>query len=303
LHHVVKDVKLLARLGVKTALFHNMTDRFANRKAFAELRARLPGTRIHRIPPGDDFYRRVLDTEAYVFKLIFLERKFLVDAEGRRINAVTTSGARQRLDVLVSAIGNAHLKGLIEGVCERIDAGRCDRVHILPAGKNAIKNELFSIEGSGTLIANDFEEVFRDMADERERKVVSAILDRYKRLGYIKHRSRRYLQDHRDRFHITLIDGIIVGCVEGIPLDEETVELGALAIATKFRNQRVGVFTVKAFVEEMARRGFSRVVSLTNNPRLQSLYDGLGFRRESPSRYAERQAASPGVAMFHRKIP
>jgi predicted GNAT family N-acyltransferase len=81
------------------------------------------------------------------------------------------------------------------------------------------------------------------------------------------------------------------------------VELGALAISTKFRNQRVGVFTVNAFLKEMARSGFKKVISLTNNPRLQSLYGHLGFVRESLPRYAGRQALSPGVSMFHRDVP
>jgi N-acetylglutamate synthase-like GNAT family acetyltransferase len=97
---------------------------------------------------------------------------------------------------------------------------------------------------------------------------------------------------------MTRIDGIVVGCVELLPVDDQTVELGALAISTRFRGQRVGVFTVNAFVEEARRRGYRRIISLTKNPRLQSLYLSLGFARQSPPRYAQRQARSAGTPMF-----
>jgi N-acetylglutamate synthase-like GNAT family acetyltransferase len=98
---------------------------------------------------------------------------------------------------------------------------------------------------------------------------------------------------------VTRIDGIIVGCVEMIAIDAETIELGALAISTKFRNQRVGLFTIQAFIREMQRRGFGRFISLTNNPKLTSLYKAVGFQRVSPPAYQRRQAESPNVAMYY----
>jgi predicted N-acetyltransferase YhbS len=76
------------------------------------------------------------------------------------------------------------------------------------------------------------------------------------------------------------------------------VELGALAIATKFRNQRVGAFTVTAFIRKMKSKGYRRLISLTRNPRLETLYLDLGFRRAAADAYRDRQAQSPGVPMF-----
>ena len=123
----------------------------------------------------------------------------------------------------------------------------------------------------------------------------------YKRDPYLKPRSADYIRRHRDRFYVTRIDGIIVGCVERIEIDPRTVELGALAIATKFRNQRVGVFTVSAFVETMAGAGYRRFIALTNNPRLQALLLDQGFDATVRPAYAERQRKSPGVKMFLKK--
>jgi N-acetylglutamate synthase-like GNAT family acetyltransferase len=120
----------------------------------------------------------------------------------------------------------------------------------------------------------------------------------YKRSGFLKPRSKTYLADNRNRFYVTAIDGIVVGCVEQKIIDEKTVELGALAISTRFRNQRVGVHTVESFMSLMRSKGYTRFISLTNNPRLEALYAQLGFVRESRAEYRQRQAKSPDVTMF-----
>jgi amino-acid N-acetyltransferase len=294
---IVNDVKFLSRQGIATNLFHNMANRFANRKHFRLLEERLPDTRIVRVDPEKDFYTEVLAQEP-VFKLIFLERKYLTDIYGRRLNALDTRRIRDGWQSYGDLIANASFRSTMEKICHRIDTGHLDRVHILPARKNTIKHELFTVEGTGTLIANDFQETFLPVVSEEDEQLVVGILQLYKSKGYLKPRDRAYVVAHRDNFYMTQIDGIVVGCVELLPIDSQTAELGALAISTRFQGQRVGVFTVNAFIAEARRRGFAKIISLTKNPRLQSLYQSLGFVRRSPSRYAERQARSADTPMF-----
>jgi N-acetylglutamate synthase-like GNAT family acetyltransferase len=299
---IVADIKFLNRQGVHTALFHNMSNRFANQKHFRQLEARLTGTRIVRVPSEVDFYSRVLDCEERVAKLIFLERKYLIDQQGQRINALTTRSARNSIEDFGDLIANANFKGVLDRICQKIENGHCERVHILPAGKNTIKHELFTIEGSGTLIANDFTEIFKQLDSDEEAKVVFGILGIYRHEGFLKPRSSVYILENRENFYVTKIDGIIVGCVEKKIIDAQTIELGALAISTKFRNQRVGVFTVNAFMEAMHQQGFCRFISLSNNPKLQALYRALGFAQDSSLQYRGRQKQSPGVKMFLKEI-
>jgi predicted GNAT family N-acyltransferase len=85
-------------------------------------------------------------------------------------------------------------------------------------------------------------------------------------------------------------------------IDDRTVELGALAISTRFRNQRVGIYTVNAFMQTMTAQGYSRFISLTKNPRLQSLFLHLGFVEKSPPEYSGRQSESPDVKMFFKTV-
>ncbi|MEJ2660210.1 MAG: GNAT family N-acetyltransferase [Desulfobacteraceae bacterium] len=299
---VVSDIKFLNRQGIKTVLYHNIPNRLANQKYFRELDDRLPETRIVRLPPEIDIYNYVLDHEEKMHKLIFLERKPLVDQEGRKINAVTTQAVRQSINTWGELIANINFKGALEKICAQIDAGHYERVHIVPAGRHALKYELFTIEGHGSLIANNFVERFEPITADEDVRLINGILNLYKRQGFLKPRTEAYILEHRDNFFVTLIDEIVVGCVEKRIIDPATVEIAALAISTKFLNQRVGLFTVQAFMDRMKHEGFTRVISLTNNPKLIQLYGALGFVPCHRPEYQSRQADSPNVPMFFIKV-
>ncbi|MFO7715513.1 GNAT family N-acetyltransferase [Desulfosarcina sp.] len=295
---IIADIKFLVRHGALTTLIHNMPNRFANQKLIKQLENRLPATGIIRISPEIDFYDAVLNHRQTMFKVLFLERRYLIDHQGNKINAITTGRVRESMEDFGDLIANVNFKGAMACICQKIEAGQCDRVHILPAGKNTIKHELFTVEGAGTLIANNFQEEFRQVQTDEEVAIVHRILEMYKRSGFLKPRTKAYLDHNRHRFFITAIDGIVVGCVEQKLIDPQTVELAALAISTRFRNQRVGVHMVKSFMALMHAHGYTRFISLTNNPRLEALYTQLGFVRESRPEYRERQAQSPDVSMF-----
>lgn len=295
---VVADIKFLNRQGIGTALYHSASSRSPNQKVFATLSQRLPETRIVRVSPETDFYAHVLDQEQDVHKLIFLERKPLVGPNGKKINALTTQGVRRSITAWGDLIANVNFKSALERICTQIDGGHYDRVHILPAGKNAIKHELFAIEGHGTLIANNFMERFQPMASDEDVRLIKGILTLYRHEGFLKPRTEAYLRQRREDFFVTLIDDIVVGCVEKKHIDDRTVEIAALAISTRFRNQRVGLYTVKALMAAMQKKGYTRFISLTNSPNLKKLYQTLGFEPCNQPEYRARQAASPDVEMF-----
>ncbi|MFO7644992.1 MAG: GNAT family N-acetyltransferase [Desulfosarcina sp.] len=297
---IIADIKFLVRYGARTSLLHNLPNRVANQQRVRQLEWRLPATTLVRISPEVDFHEAVLNHRQAMFKVIFLERRYLIDPQGHKINAVTTSRARESLEDFGDLIANVNFKGAMARICQKIEAGQCERVHILPAGKNSIKHELFTVEGAGTLIANNFQEDFRQVQSDEDVAIVFRILNTYKRSGFLKPRTRAYLEKNRHRFYVTAIDGIVVGCVEQKIIDAQTVELGALAICARFRNQRVGVHMVQSFMALMRTRGYRRFISLTNNPRLEALYTHLGFVQQSRPEYHQRQTQSPNVSMFYR---
>jgi N-acetylglutamate synthase-like GNAT family acetyltransferase len=299
---LIKDIKFLNRHGVLTTVFHNIPNRFANQKVIRKLTRRLPQSKIVRVPAETDFYRHVLDYPQNAFKLIFIERRYLVDHQGLKINALSTAHMRHAIEAVTDLVANQNLKGALALICRRIENGAYERVHVLPAGKNTIKHELFTIEGSGTLIANNFNETFKTADTNEEVDMINAILNQYRRDGYLVPRSKRYIQAHRRNFYVTKIDDIVVGCIEKKIIDQQTIELGALAIATKFRNQRVGIFTIQSFIEIMSGLGYRKFIALTNYDRLQHLLVRLGFQLNPKPGYAARQQKSPNVRMFYKQI-
>ena len=295
---IISDLKFLEKQGVRPVLFHNMSNRFANQKHFKELSLKLPGSEIVRIPSDHDFYDDVLNHEPGIEKILFLERKFLVDPQGNRINAISTAKVREKSLTFETLTANVNFKRHLDQICKKIEQGSIERVHILSAAKQTIKNELFTIEGSGTLIANNFFEIFSCASSDDDVQIIDGILKLYKKKGYLKTRSRGYIQTRRDNFFIVRIDGIVVGCAEKILLDPKTAELGALAISSRFRNQQIGRLLIRSFLNQMKADGVSRVVSLTANQKLGRIYRDLGFRNESPSWMKFRQDQSPGVGMY-----
>lgn len=299
---IVTDIKFLSRHGIATTLFHNLPNRLANQKLVKQLEQKLPQTDVKRISPKVDFYKAVLSSPDIDFKVIFLERRYLLDPRGYKINTLTTGRIRESFGDFGELIANVNFRDAMNHICENIEAGRCERIHILPAGKNSIKHELFTVEGCGTMIADNFVEEFRKVEADEDVAVVNRILNMYKRSGFLKPRPKNYVSDNRSRFFVTAIDGITVGCIEQKVVDEQTVELGALAISTRFRNQRVGVYTVNAFIARMKELGFNRFISLTKNPRLQELFLKMGFSKGTRSEYATRQSQSPDVTMFYKGL-
>ena len=138
------------------------------------------------------------------------------------------------------------------------------------------------------------------VSSEYEAQMVAGILSMYKRERFLKPRNLQYILNKMSRFYVSKIDGIIVGCVERLDIDAETVELGALAISARFRNQRVGNFTINAFVDRMTRKGYKRFISFTNNPQLQKLYRGLGFEKRKTTLYQSPPGTIPGRGNVHQ---
>ena len=302
LSEIVADLKFLSRRNINATLFHNLPNRAGNQKLLRDLAEKMPAVKIERVDVNSDFYLAVLDHPDAVFKVIFLERRSLIDNRGNKLNALTTDRVRESLQEYRDCIGNVNFKDSITHICKKIEEGGCERIHILPAGKNAIKYELFTVEGCGTMIANNFVELFRQVQSDEDVTIVNRILTMYKKGGYLKPRSKKYVSQHRKNFYVTIIDEIAVGCVEKKVIDDKTVELGALAISTRFRSQRIGVFTISAFISLMVAEGFTRFISLTKNPRLRDLFYQLGFVQESPQEYGRRQSLSPDVPMYHKNI-
>lgn len=137
------------------------------------------------------------------------------------------------------------------------------RTHIISYAKDgALLEELFTRDGSGTLISHDpYEEIRRADVDD----VVGLIelLAPLEEQGILVRRSRERLESDIENFSVIERDGMILGCAALYPLDEKSAEVACVAVHPNYRKGNRGA-DLLAFLEHQARsRGMNELFVLT----------------------------------------
>lgn len=126
------------------------------------------------------------------------------------------------------------------------------RTHIISYAKDgALLEELFTRDGSGTLISHDpYEEIRRANIDD----VVGLVelLTPLEEQGILVARSRERLEQEIDNYSVIERDGMILGCAALHPLDEDSAEVACVAVHPDYRSGNRGG-DLLAFLEQQAR--------------------------------------------------
>lgn len=301
--NIIKDIRFLVRKGVHVLLVHNIPDNLWNRSFIS---AKIPDLwadfSIMRIPKSSDFYAQVLAVSGDVYKIIFLERQPLTSQkDGRRINTFSTNQFRSGWEEVWDidfGVENTNYRNALETICQSIESGHVSRVHILPADvKSTIKSELFSLDGTWTLIWNDFSNPEILPSEEEHIWIIHWILQWNIQKGFLKERDKEYIESNRGNFFIATIDGIPVWCVEVKKVNDQTLELWALSVTHSFLSFKIWLALIN-FVESHAMREGKNLISLTNNEKLQSIYLKRWYRLASRGKYKNRRVQSPWVQVF-----
>lgn len=137
------------------------------------------------------------------------------------------------------------------------------RTHIISYAKNgALLEELFTRDGSGTLISHDpYEEIRHANIDD----VVGLLelLTPLEEQGILVARSRERLEQEIDNYSVIERDGMILGCAALYPLDDDSAEVACVAVHAEYRNGSRGN-DLLAFIEQQARsHGLHKLFVLT----------------------------------------
>ena len=102
------------------------------------------------------------------------------------------------------------------------------------------------------------------MRTDAEAAIVYRILQMYKHSGFLKPRTKAYLNNNRHRFFVTTIGRHRGGGVlSRKSLTPQTVELGAFGhIHPLSQPAEWGVHTVESFMASMTSQGYTRFISL-----------------------------------------
>ena len=137
------------------------------------------------------------------------------------------------------------------------------RTHIISYAKSgALLEELFTRDGSGTLISHDpYEEIRHANIDD----VVglTKLLAPLEEQGILVARSRERLEQEIDNYSVIERDGMILGCAALYPLDDDSAEVACVAVHPEYRNGSRGN-DLLAFLEQQARsHGLDKLFVLT----------------------------------------
>jgi len=207
-------------------------------------------------PTGDAFnlsYEDVGSQVAAALKaeklIVFIDDEGLLDEDGSLIREL---GAHQATERLNANNVTGHDAVLLKAACDACVKG-VRRAHIISyAEDGALLEELFTRDGSGTLVSGDHYEQIRPARVED----IGGILELIQPLeeqGILVRRSREMLETEVDRFVVAERDGTVVGCAALYHYPEEAAgELSCFAVDPSYRRAGRGD-DILMMIEKQAR--------------------------------------------------
>lgn len=196
--------------------------------------------------------------------ILFVPRKGVVDAEGNLHSTLKPRLAQTILEQLLARhdpedeIMTAALAAAIKACRNNVH-----RSHLVNYEINgALIEELFTRDGSGTLVSKDiFEELRSATIDD-----VGGILELIKPLedaGVLVHRSRELLEAEIGFFKVIEREGMIIACAAIYPLDTNVGEIACIAIHQDYQDSGRGEHLLNAVEAEARKSGLEQVTVLT----------------------------------------
>jgi amino-acid N-acetyltransferase len=218
-------------------------------------------------PTGDAFNLSYEDVGSQVAAalqaeklMIYTGHRGVLDEEGSLIREMSVRQASARLQ---SGQVDGHDADLLKAACDACVKG-VRRAHIIGYRQDgALLEELFTRDGSGTLVSSDQYEQIRQARVEDIGGIVELIAPLEER-GILVRRSRELLETEIDRFVVAERDGTIVGCAALYHYPEEQAgELSCFAVDSAYRRAGRGD-EILAMIEKMARgQGVLKLFVLT----------------------------------------
>ncbi len=117
--------------------------------------------------------------------------------------------------------------------------------------------------------------------------------------GHLRPRSMEYITGNIDNFLTIQIDGKLAGCVEIIQIDDDTIELWGIVVATAFQNMNMSWLLIDS-VEWYAQIRSLNIISVTDSKVLANIYKKRGYILRSSGEYDERAKQSPTKAIYKK---
>ncbi len=196
--------------------------------------------------------------------ILFIPQRGIVDDSGAMVSTLSPASAQHVLDT-VSAKQENNANGIAQALSAALKAcsKSVPRSHLISFAHNgALIEELFTRDGSGTLVSKENFEVLRRASIDD----VGGLLELIKPLedaGVLVHRSRELLEAEIGFFFVIEREGMIIACAALYPLDDTSGEIACIAINKDYQESGRGRNLLAALEAEAKRAGMTRVIVLT----------------------------------------
>ncbi|MDA9598996.1 amino-acid N-acetyltransferase [bacterium] len=140
-----------------------------------------------------------------------------------------------------------------------------DRVHLVGCAEDGgLLSELFTRDGSGTLVMKDHSEVIRPATIDDVGGIINLITPMEEQQVLVK-RSRELLETEISRFMLVVHpEGVLLGCAALYPTTDDNVgELACVATHPEFHGQGIASRLFVAIIQEAKQQGLKQLFVLT----------------------------------------
>ena len=193
--------------------------------------------------------------------IAFAEQGGVIDDDGHLVRQLTVKDCEKYMRGLTDdKPSNLQLSLL---ACYNACQEGIARAHIISYAENgSLLEELFSRDGSGTMVYRDSYESLRQASIEDVGGILE-LLEPLERQGILVRRSRELLETEISRFRIIEKDGTIIACGALYPFENNMAELACLATRPEYRNQGRAALLL-AHLEKLANsQGIDQLFVLT----------------------------------------
>lgn len=242
-----------------------------------------------------------LEWEYIKKKLIYIDSKWLLNNSWERVNSldIQSSCYKEKIQEILGIPWNEKFKSFIKEAENNINNWNIDRVHIIPFWGWNLINELYSIDWVWTIIWKWFWNPEISWAKLEDVQIIKWLLDINSKLGFLKSRSIEYISNNYNNFIIAYVDSIPVWCVEIIPINDNTVELWALSVVPNYLSHKIWLKLIK-FVEDYAESRNKTIISVTDSPKLEKIYENNWYILDFEWKYEFRIQKSPGKKLYYK---
>ena len=161
------------------------------------------------------------------------------------------------------------------------------RAHIIDYRNNgALLSELFSRDGTGTMVHGDSYEILRQASIEDVGGILE-LLEPLEEDGILVRRSRELLETEISQFRVIEMDGLVIACAALYPYDDNSAEFACVAVQEKYRDQGRAASLLRAIEKDAKKSGLNKIFVLTTQT--AHWFIEQGFKAGDVSQLPERK--------------